>query len=95
MFSRTKSLSEIKLEAEITRVLQAMKSVEPGKPEYTKLLSTLDHLQKMRENEIPASVSKDTRALIAANLAGILLIIRAEHVNVLSQRALNLLMRTR
>jgi len=44
-----------------------------------------------REN----SISKDTLLIVAANLLGILLIIRHEHVNVITSRAMNALISPR
>jgi hypothetical protein len=41
------------------------------------------------------SVSKDTLATVGANLIGILMVIKHEHVNVITSRAMNLLMRPR
>lgn len=66
-----------------------------GSEEYTK---TLDHVQTihgMLRNEKPARVSRDTLAVIGANLLGILMIIKHENVNVITSRAMGLLMQAR
>jgi hypothetical protein len=60
-----------------------------GSPEYAKALEMVVKLHKMKMEEKPSSVSKDTLLLVGANLLGIILIIRHEHVNVITSRAIN------
>lgn len=60
-----------------------------GSSEYGKTLEMVTMLHKMKQEEKPSSVSKDTLLLVGANLLGIILIIRHEHVNVITSRAIN------
>jgi hypothetical protein len=63
--------------------------------EYAKTLSLVERLHKMLDKEKPASVSKDTMLTVGANLVGIILILKHEHVNVISSKALGFIMRPR
>jgi|JI9StandDraft_1071089.scaffolds.fasta_scaffold441265_2 methylthioribose-1-phosphate isomerase len=59
---------------------------------YAQILDQIVKLNKMK-NENSSSVSKDTLALIGANLAGILLIITHEHTNVIATKAMSLVVK--
>ena len=48
----------------------------------------------MMDKEKPSSVSKDAMLTVGANLLGIVLIIKHEHVNVITSKALGLVIRT-
>lgn len=50
---------------------------------------------KEKESEKPDKVSKETLALIASNIAGIVLIIGYERMNVIASKALSFVMKTR
>lgn len=63
--------------------------------EYARTLAIIERLHKMKEAEKPSSVSKDTLAVVGANLLGILMIIKHEHINVITSRAMNLIMKPR
>jgi hypothetical protein len=93
MFSRTRKPSA--LELEIDRVLAALSDQTIGTKEYLAVLNALRDLHQMKEHEKPSSVSKDTLALIAANLLGIIMIIRHEHINVITSRAMNMVIKAR
>lgn len=90
---RTKSPSQ--LETAIARAFAQLESHEVGSDEYSATLEHISKLHKMREDEKSHRVSADTAAVIGANLAGILLILRHEHVNVITSRAMNLVMKPR
>lgn len=81
------------LEAEINRVQTYLASKQIDSEEYAKALKHLFELHKMQEEEKPARVSPDTLVLVGANLLGILLIIRHEHLNVITSRAMNTLIK--
>jgi hypothetical protein len=90
-----KSEEPSKLDQEVDRVLDALRDQMIGTKEYSTVLNALQDLHEMKEKEKPLSVSKDTLAIIAANLLGIILIIKHEHVNVITSRAMNLVLRAR
>jgi hypothetical protein len=81
------------LEDAVNRALQSLKHYDTGSEEYARTMDSLVKLHKMKEEERPSSVSKDTMAIIAANLLGIILIISHERVNVITSKAFGLLLR--
>lgn len=80
------------LEAEIDRVQTYLATQKIDSEEYAKALKHLAELHKMQE-EKSVRVSPDTLLTVGANLLGILLIIRHEHVNVITSRAMNTLIK--
>lgn len=81
------------LEAEIDRVQTYLAIQKIDSDDYATGMKHLAELHKMQENEKPARVSPDTMLMVGANLLGILLIIRHEHVNVITSRAMNTLIK--
>jgi hypothetical protein len=63
--------------------------------EYAKTLDQIVKLHSMKKEEKTSSVSKDTVALIVGNLLGILMIIKHENVNVITSKAMNLVLKPR
>lgn len=93
MFTKTKQL--ILLDAAIERAYRELSHHAVGSDDYVKTLSFVTQLNKIKEENTPKSVSRDTLAVVFANLAGIFMIIKHENVNVITSRALNLLMKAR
>ncbi len=62
---------------------------------YATILDQIVKLHKLKEEEKPSRVSKDTLALIAANLTGIVLIMTHERVNIITTKALSTLLKPR
>lgn len=91
----TKKTIEPKLEREINRALEELAGLEPSDDKYPKILGHIETLHKLRSTEKPSRVSADTVASISANLAGILLIIHHERVNVIASKALGFVGRTK
>lgn len=83
------------LESELERMIRRLNSEVPLSEEYAKTLTLVERLEEMMEKEKPSSVSKDTLVTVAANLAGIFMIIRHEHVNVITSKALGFVIRSR
>lgn len=83
------------IDAAIERAFAKLSEYDVTSTEYSKTLDGITKLHKMKEEERPSELSRDTMLLVAANLVGILLIIRHEHVNVISSKAMNTLMRPR
>lgn len=63
--------------------------------EYGKIMDQLVKLHKMKQEEMSSSVSSDTLALIAANLVGIFMIIKHERANIITSKAMNLVLKPR
>jgi hypothetical protein len=91
MFWRTRS--QTLLEKEIDRATRELVNHPIGSQEYMQTLSAIVDLHKMKEAEKPSYVSKDTLALVGANLLGIIMIIRHEHMNVITSRAMNMVIK--
>lgn len=93
MFAKSKDQTLV--EDAMMRAFDELKGQPVVSEEYAKNLDGIVKLHKMREEEKSPGVSPDTVALVAANLLGILLIIRHEHVNVITSRAMNALIKPR
>jgi hypothetical protein len=93
MFSGVKEPTS--LEKEIERAVRELKNHPIGSEEYVRTLDQIVKLHRMKEEEKPSAVSKDTLVLAGVNLLGIIMIIRHEHVNVITSRAMNMVIRPR
>lgn len=87
MFNRPKTKSQAELE--IDRLLLKLKQHEPTTDEYAKIMTQLKDLSKIQKEQSPESVSPDTKVMAAVNLAGILMILRHEHINVIASKAIS------
>ena len=85
-----KSESMQLLEEEISRNLRELKFHEIASDEYQKRMDRLVALYRMKEEEKSRFGSKDTLAVIFGNLMGIFMIVKHEHVNVITSRAMQL-----
>jgi hypothetical protein len=93
MFSRSNAAT--RLELAFDRAIRELSGHEIGSEEYKLILDRAVTLQKLMDEEKPPAVSKDTLAVIGANLLGILMIIKHENLNVITSRAMNLIMKPR
>lgn len=88
MFPFAKEPSQ--LDIALNSAYAALSNLQETDEKYAKILDQIVKLHKMKNDERTSQVSPDTWATIGANLVGILLIIRHEHVNVITSRAMNL-----
>jgi hypothetical protein len=79
----------------IERILEKMMREPVGTDEYSKMLGQLEQLYKIKGQETRETVSRDTLALIAGNLMGILLIVIYEQKHVMRSKGLSQIMRPR
>lgn len=92
----TKKTSETtELEKTVEKVLIEMQKVGSDTDEFAKMSAQLERLYKLKEIESRKRVSPDTIALIAGNLAGIVLIISYERAHVITSKALGFVMKAR
>lgn len=84
-----------KLDQEIDRVTTLLGEEEIGSEDYEKKLNALSKLWKMKAEEKPDRISKDTMLIVASNILSILLIIRHEHVNVITSKAMQMVPKAR
>jgi hypothetical protein len=83
------------IESELDRAIAAMRSEMFSGEEYAKALSRVERLHGLLDNDKPKTLSKETILTVAANLIGIILILRHENVNVITSKALGFVVRPR
>lgn len=83
------------LESELEHVITNLKAEVFRSEDYVKTLSIVERLHGMMDREKPKTISKETVLNVAANLIGIILIIRHENVNVITSKALSFVTRLR
>lgn len=93
MFSRMRDRTP--LEQEIDRAIRELKNHPIGSEEYVRTLDAIVKLHGMKEREKPLFVSRDTLAVVGANLLGLLMVIKHENVNVITSRAFGLILKPR
>ena len=91
----SKSNERLLLESEIARAIRDLRNHGFDTPEYAKTLDHVVTLHKMLVEDKPQNVNKDTMAVVGANLLGIVLVIKHEFVNVVTSRAMSLLLKPR
>lgn len=79
--------SPTRLEIAMDKAVRCLDNYEVGSEEYSAVLDVVSRLHKIREEEKPDQVSKDTMAVISANLLGIVMILGHERVNVITSKA--------
>ena len=87
MFNKT--TEETLLDLEITSVQTALSNRKATDDDYDTMLTQLERLFALKQLEKPQKISADTKATIAANLAGILTIVAYEHSHVITTKALS------
>jgi hypothetical protein len=95
MLFKTSSKYQLLLEKELEQQLLLLRSRLSETEEYTAILGNVERLHELLGEHKPTRISPETRATIAANLIGILMIIRHEDVNVISSKALGFVLRPR
>jgi hypothetical protein len=89
----TVSKTPTRLETTIDKAMTMLDDLDIASDEYATVLERVTTLYEIKDKEKPDRVSLDTVAVIGANLLGIMLIIRHEHVNVITSRAMGLVMK--
>lgn len=87
MFNMSKPENQEALDSLIDRVIHDMEMIGPTHEEYPQLLNQLERLTKLKVEEKPERVSRDTMAVIAANLIGILIVVAYEQKHVMTSKA--------
>lgn len=83
------------LEKAIDSLLNEMAALNGDDAEYAKMADQLEKLYKLKAIDKPEKVSPDTLALIAGNLAGIIMIVGYERANVVTSKALGFIRQLR
>lgn len=83
------------LETTITTLISEMASHEGDSEEYTKMVDNLETLYKLKAEDKPDRVDRNTIAIVAGNLLGILVIVGFEKSHVMTSKALSNLLKPR
>jgi hypothetical protein len=93
MFTKPKNESS-KLDEIIDEVETYILSISPNDEEYSDLVDHLSKLYKIREQESSEKkISANTKAIIIANLAGIVMILGFEKAHVVTSKALSFIVK--
>lgn len=84
---------ESEYDKQVRRLLLELETADPGSDGYARLMEQLTKLQKMRAEDRPERLSPNTAAIVATNIAGIVMVIRHEQFNLIVTKALGLVMR--
>lgn len=95
MFTMKKTTEPTDLDRAIADVHRSMRTVSADSEEYAKMVVQLAALTKLKEQEAPKRVSADTKAIVIANLAGILMILTYEHTRVVTTKAIGFIAKLR
>lgn len=83
------------LEDTIGNLLSEMASYEGHSEEYARMLDQLVKLYPLKETSSPPRISPDTLAIVAGNLLAVLIMVGYERANVITSKALGLLLKPR
>lgn len=84
-----------KLDKEIDDVLEEMTYQDKAGSRYAKNVDTVERLYRAKSYIKSRKVSPDTKAIILANLIGILAILHFEKVDTITSKAFNFVLRGR
>lgn len=84
-----------KLEKVIDLMLDKMSELEPGSDDYSQMADNLEKLLKIRSYEKSRGLSPDTVLVVAANIIGIVLILKHEELDIITSKALGFVLRGR
>lgn len=93
MFQKQNSVSS--LNSEIERVLSKMSGLKPDSKEYADMLTSLTKLHTLKVAEAPKRVSRDTWAIIGANILGIMLVLQHEKTTIIPKTAMTFVQKLR
>lgn len=80
------------VDVEIEKHYEVLKTMDPSSDEYKKVLASLEKMSDIKKG---VRVSKDTQALIVANLVGIVAILAFEKSDIITSKALGFVMKGR
>lgn len=95
MFTPVPKDQKLTIDDAIDELLRDMVGVRGDSPQYAGMVARLEALYSLKKIESNRRVSPDTLAIVLGNLAGIVLILGYERINVVSSRALNFVMKLR
>jgi hypothetical protein len=94
MFQKSQS-KKTGLDIAIDDLLAELKGLETESEDFATAVSHIETLYELKLKDKPDRVSRDVLVTVAGNLAGILLIVQFERLNVVTTKALSLLLKTK
>jgi hypothetical protein len=95
VFKKKTQIEKSGLDSAIDDVLSEMKGFTADADEYSKMVDQLTKLYSLKACDKPERVSKDTLAVIFGNIVCVVVIVGYERSNIVTSRALNLLIKLR
>jgi len=95
MIFKPKTTDPTMLDLAITNLFARMEQEEPTSKEYAALVDELSKLLKLKENELPKRIDPNVALQVAGSIAGVLLILHYEKVNVLATKAVGFVMKAK
>ena len=83
------------IEREMDSLISELPGCEVISKEYSLILDRVERLNKIRLSDKGNSISPDTLVVVGGNLAGILLILGYERVNIITTKALGFVIKGR
>jgi hypothetical protein len=93
MFTSKPQTETPELDEAITTALRQLEVVPAYSDEYIKIVSQIEKLYALKNQNRSQRVSPDTMAIIIGNLLGIVFILEYEHAHVVTSKALNFVLR--
>lgn len=88
MIGKFRNQEPDKLDEPIAAVLQEMETYGPDSEEFAKNLAYLERLMRIKtDNKVENRISRDTLAIVAGNLLGILIVVMYEQKHVMTSKA--------
>lgn len=95
IFKPKQSPEPTMLDVAISNIFSRMEETEPTTKEYAALVDELSKLLKLKENELPKRIDPNIALQVAGSLAGVLLILNYERVNVITTKAAAFVMKAK
>jgi len=83
------------LDEAIAAALAELTDLKTTDPNYQKVMDRVTELYELKGATTPKPVSSDTKAIVAGNLLGILMILHYERVHVVTSKALSFVLKPR
>lgn len=93
MLGKKPSEREQTLDDLIDEATTMLRMIGPTHEEYDDIIARIERLNKLKLEDKPESVSRDTLAMIGANLLGILIIVAYEQKHVFTSKAFGSILR--
>lgn len=81
------------MDDEIARLTAQLSTMQPLSDDYSKTVDLITKLTKARAERNERAISMDTILTVGANIAGLLLVLNYERLNVISTKALTMVWR--